>query len=74
MKGDSLFSIKDFDDSLLTVAFMVLFFWNFVNIAEDYHQSKRRGLFYSCFLLYFFGSFIAFIFSKSYFPGISIWG
>ena len=79
MEGESLFSIKDFDGSLLTVfiltiGFMLLFFWHYVNVVEDYWQAKRRGLYYSLFLLYFFTSFIVFVFSKEYFLGVSIWG
>lgn len=53
--------------AFLTIAFWIgLFFFFFIDVRQDYKGSKNKGIRYSIFLLYFFASFVAFLFSRAY--------
>lgn len=72
LKGESFFSYKDFDGSYLSVGlltiglFITYFFVFWPNIVVDFKESKKKGMRYSLFLLYFLPSFIAFVYTRGF--------
>ena len=73
--GETIFSFDQYDGStLIAIIFTILLLISFYlmyypNIVADFRESQRKGKKYSIFLLYFFGSFVAFLFSMSYMMG-----
>jgi hypothetical protein len=72
MKGESLFSYKDFDGSylmagLLTLGLMITFFFVYwPEIVVQFKESKKKGSRYGIFLLYFLPSFLAFVWTRGF--------
>ena len=70
VKGEGLFSYKNFDGSflmagLLTLGLMITFFLVYwPQIVDQFKESQRKGMRYSIFLLYFLPSFLAFVFTR----------
>lgn len=72
LKGEGLFSIKNFDGSYLTAGlltiglFITYFFVFWPNIVVEFKESSKKGMRYSFFLLYFLPSFIAFVYTRGF--------
>ena len=70
MDGEGLFSLKNFDGSylmagLLTICLTITFFFMYwPQIVTEFKESKRRGMRYSIFLLYFLPSFLCFAYTR----------
>lgn len=76
MEGQSFFSIKDFDGSLLTVfvftvVLYIVFRSTYPGIVQEFKATKRKGRYYGVFLLYLFPSFLAFLITQGHFLGYS---
>jgi len=75
VKGEGLFSYKSFDGSflmagLLTLTLMITFlFLYWPQIVDEFKASKSKGSRYALFLLYFFPSFLAFIWTRGQIVG-----
>jgi len=73
--GEQLFSFDEYHGStliatILGILLMITFYLVYYpNIILDFRESNRKGMRYKVFLLYFLGSFVAFLFSTSYMLG-----
>ncbi|OEK06357.1 hypothetical protein [Roseivirga misakiensis] len=72
LESDSLFSYKSFDGSylmagLLTIGLMIAFFFVYgLPLIDEFKESKKRGMRYRVFLLYFLLSIITFVFTMGF--------
>ena len=75
VKGEGLFSYKSFDGSflmagLLTITLMITFFFIYwPQIVDQFKESTYKGRRYRIFLLYFFPSFLAFVWTRGLIVG-----
>lgn len=73
--GEQLFSFDEYHGStliaiILGILLMITFYLVYYpNILEEFKESNKKGMHYRVFLLYFLGSFVAFLFSISYMLG-----
>jgi hypothetical protein len=73
--GERIFSFEKYHGStliaiILGILLMITFYLVYYpNIVVDFRESTKKGMRYRFFLLYFFGSFVAFLFSTSYMMG-----